>query len=234
SLAKDLARRIRMMIFMEEKILFPNALKKLTNRDWVQIRNGESAIGYAWVKPGAEWDAGLVSNMPDQQDQNRVPAETHSTSASKTNEENLAMDNRTPLAPETPIPLSVGSLPLSYLDGILKMLPFDISFVDANDKVMYYSDSPHRVFPRSPAIIGRAVQNCHPPKSVATVEKILEAFRKKEKDKAEFWIEMNGKFIYIAYKPLYDASGTYLGTLEMSMDATELRALRGQRRLLDW
>ena len=137
-------------------------------------------------------------------------------------------------SPAAVIPLSVGGLPLDYLDRIMKALPFDISFVDANDRVMYYSDSPHRVFPRSPGIIGREVQNCHPPDSVEVVERILDAFRKKEKDKADFWIQMGPKFVYISYKPIYDDAGTYLGTLEMSMDATELRGLEGQRRLLDW
>ncbi len=226
ALARDLARLIRTMIFMEEKILFPNAQKKLTNRDWAEIRNGEAAIGYAWVKPGAEWDAGLARNIPEHSMADNAQTREQSVQYGK--------NSSAMLGPESLVPLSVGKLPLSYLDGILKMLPFDISFVDAEDKVMYYSDAPHRVFPRSPAIIGRAVQNCHPPKSVATVEKILLAFRNKEKDMADFWIEMGGKFIYIVYRPLYDESGQYLGTLEMSMDATHLRSLTGQRRLLDW
>nr|HPG86838.1 PAS domain-containing protein [Spirochaetales bacterium] len=138
------------------------------------------------------------------------------------------------IGPDTPIPLSTGALPLKVLDAVLKSLPVDVSFVGADDAVMYYSDSPHRVFPRSPAIIGRAVQNCHPPKSVHIVEQIVEAFKRKEKDKADFWIQMGDRFIVISYKPIYDADGTYLGTLEMSGDATDVRALEGQRRLLDW
>ncbi|HWP68318.1 MAG TPA: PAS domain-containing protein, partial [Rectinemataceae bacterium] len=100
--------------------------------------------------------------------------------------------------------------------------------------VMYYSDSPHRLFPRSPAAIGRTVQNCHPQKSVDTVNKILAAFKNKEKDKARFWIEMGGRFILIEYYALYDGEGTYKGTLEVSQDLTDLRALQGQHRLLDW
>jgi len=204
--ARDLARRVRMMIFMEERILFPNALKRLTEADWTRLRLGEDAIGFAWVQPGAEWDPALAGAVA------RPAAQARGDS----------------------LPLSVGGLPLDYLDRILKALPFDISFVDSNDRVMYYSDSPHRVFPRSPAIIGREVQNCHPPKSVAVVERILDAFKRKEKDKADFWIQMGPRFIYISYKPVYDDAGAYLGTLEMSMDATELRGLEGQRRLLDW
>lgn len=237
-LARDLARHIRMMVFMEEKILFPNALKRLTNRDWAEIRQGEPAIGYAWVEPGAEWDAVLAKYFAQER-----PSQPAATSGSVNRYDAMSSSGignadishqQVTLEAQSLIPLSVGSLPLGVLDSILRLMPFDISFVDANDKVMFYSDSPHRVFPRSPAIIGRAVQNCHPPKSVATVEKILEAFKNKEKDKAEFWLELGGKFIYIAYKPVYDTQGQYLGTLEMSMDATELRSLTGQRKLLDW
>jgi DUF438 domain-containing protein len=130
--------------------------------------------------------------------------------------------------------LNEGALPNKVLDLMLRNLPLDVSFVDANDRVLYYSDSAHRVFPRSPAIIGREVKNCHPPKSVAVVERILEAFKKKEKDSAEFWINMGGRFILISYKAIYDEDGSYLGTMESSWDATDIRALEGERRLLDW
>jgi uncharacterized protein len=207
--ARDLSRRVRMMIFMEERILFPNALKRLSDADWAAVRRGEDAIGFAWVKPGAQWDpafAGAASSGD-------APASSR---------------------PSGDIPLSTGSLPLDWLDRMLKSLPIDLSFVDAQDKVRYYSDSPHRVFPRSPGIIGREVQNCHPQKSVAVVEKILQSFKDKKKDKADFWLEMDGRFILISYKPVYGAQGEYLGTIEMSMDATDIRKLEGQRRLLDW
>ncbi|OHD26245.1 MAG: hypothetical protein A2Y38_23580 [Spirochaetes bacterium GWB1_59_5] len=246
--ARDLAKRVRMMIFMEEKILLPNALKRLNDQDWAAVRRGEDAIGFAWVKPGAKWDAALVGGSPVS-----VPGAAGSAAGASVGGQgqyanfNAAIEAAAaraggagttqalqPIGPASMIPLSVGGLPLDVLDRILKSLPVDVSFVDADDKVMYYSDSPHRVFPRSPGIIGRSVQNCHPPKSVDVVMKILDAFKKKEKDKAEFWIQMNGRFILISYKPIYDDAGTYLGTLEMSWDATDIRALEGQRRLLDW
>ncbi len=210
SAARDLARRVRMMIFMEERILLPNALKRLTEADWAAVRRGEDAIGYAWVRPGAQYDAALAAPSPS------------------------SMPAPAPAWPDAQVPLSTGSLPLEVLDSILKSLPVDVSFVDADDRVRYYSDSPHRVFPRSPGVIGRAVQNCHPQKSVAAVERILTAFKKGEKDSADFWLEMNGRFILISYKAIRGAKGEYKGTLEMSMDATEIRALTGQRRLLDW
>ncbi len=226
--ARGLARSVRMMIFMEEKILFPNALKRLTDADWATVRHGEDAIGFAWVKPGAQWDPALVGGAAT-----GGPAGTAGGYANF-NAAIAAAGAKLAIGAADVIPLSVGGLPLGFLDRILKNLPVDISFVDADDRVMYYSDSPHRVFPRSPGIIGRSVQNCHPPKSVDVVMKILEAFRRKEKDKAEFWIQMGGRFIVISYKPVYDDAGTYLGTLEMSWDATDIRGLEGQRRLLDW
>lgn len=244
--AWDLAKRIRMMIFMEERILLPNALKRLTDQDWAAVRRGEDAIGFAWVKPGAKWDAALVGGSPGSapggagaaagQGQYANFNAAIEAAAAKAGGAGTTQASQTlqAIGPASMIPLSVGALPLDFLDRILKSLPIDVSFVDADDKVMYYSDSPHRVFPRSPGIIGRSVQNCHPPKSVDVVMKILDAFKKKEKDKAEFWIQMNGRFILISYKPIYDDAGTYLGTLEMSWDATDIRALEGQRRLLDW
>lgn len=225
-LGRDLCKRIRMMIYMEEKILFPNSIKRLSDAEWAEVRRGEDAIGFAWIKPGAQWDPALVGGG------------NLSGSMGAYSNLNAAIGKAVAKAEGTgttgSIPLSEGALPLDFLNRILTNLPIDISFVDASDKVMYYSDSPHRVFPRSPGIIGRSVENCHPPKSVDVVKKILEAFKKKEKDKAEFWLELNGRFIVISYKPIFDDAGVYLGTLEMSWDATDLRALQGQRRLLDW
>jgi hypothetical protein len=110
----------------------------------------------------------------------------------------------------------------------------DVSFVDENDTLLYYSATPDRIFPRSPGVIGRKVQNCHPPKSLDVVNRILAAFRDGRKDEAEFWIEMRGKFIHIRYFALRDGAGRYRGCLEVSQDATGIRALRGERRLLDW
>jgi len=113
-------------------------------------------------------------------------------------------------------------------------LPIDISFVNENDEVVYYSQTPERIFPRGPGIIGRKVQNCHPPKSVAMVERILKGFRAGTKDSAEFWIRMKGKIIHIRYFAVKDQNGTYRGTLEVSQDITYIQRLEGEKRLLDW
>ncbi len=125
-----------------------------------------------------------------------------------------------------------GSLTQSQMEAMFKVLPFDLSFIGADDRVKFYSDPPGRIFPRSPAVIGRRVQNCHPPKSVATVEEILRSFKHGEKDSAEFWLESRQAFIHIQYFAVRDENGAYLGTLEVSQDATHLRSLAGEKRLL--
>jgi DUF438 domain-containing protein len=117
---------------------------------------------------------------------------------------------------------------------ILRHLPVDISFVDAAGHVRYYSETEDRIFPRTPGAIGRHVENCHPPKSVHMVKEILRAFEAGERNVAEFWIELGGKFIHIRYFAVRSPEGEFLGTLEMGQDVTKIRELEGQRRLLEW
>ena len=117
---------------------------------------------------------------------------------------------------------------------MLKVLPLDISYIDENDRVLYYSQGKERMFPRSPGIIGRTVQNCHPPKSAHIVQKIIDGFRNKEKEEAEFYFTMNGRFLHISYYPVYDENGVYRGVIEAGQDVTGIRALEGEQKLLDW
>jgi DUF438 domain-containing protein len=132
------------------------------------------------------------------------------------------------------LPLGTGALSLEVVDLMLRHLPLDLSFVDENDVVRYYSEGKERIFPRTPAAIGRTVQNCHPPKSVATVNRILDSFRAGSKDVAEFWIEMGLRFVDIRYFAVRDSAGRYRGCLEVTQDIGPMRALTGERRLLDW
>ncbi len=127
-----------------------------------------------------------------------------------------------------------GELNLEQIMLILNNLPLDITFVDENDKVRFFSRPKERFFPRSPAIIGRAVQNCHPPESVHIVEEIVAAFKNGEKDNAKFWLELKGKFILIQYFALSNDKNEYKGVIEVSQDVTDIRALKGEHRLLDW
>jgi len=131
------------------------------------------------------------------------------------------------------IPLPVGALTAEQLGLVLGNLPFDITYVDEHDRVRYYSEG-HRIFPREPEVIGRKVHNCHPPKSVHIVEQIITEFREGRRNLAEFWLDFRGRFVHISYIALRDAGGQYRGVLEVAQDATHVRSLEGQRRLLEW
>jgi DUF438 domain-containing protein len=130
--------------------------------------------------------------------------------------------------------LDTGDLIPEQINLMLTHLPVDITFVDENDRVAYYSQGKERIFPRSPGVIGREVQKCHPPKSIHIVNEILEKFRSGKRDVAEFWIQMKETFIHIRYFAVRDQAGSYRGCLEVSQDVTEIRQLGGEQRLMNW
>jgi len=209
STSQALAKMADDMVTKEEKILYPMSVDTLSDDEWGQIRAGEDEIGYALIGDVPAWPAGAAAAAGG------------------------AAAEAGPAGPSGAIPLTTGALTAEQLGLMLTALPVDISFVDENDEVRFYSEG-ERIFPRSPGVIGRKVQNCHPPASVHKVQEIVDAFRAGEKDEAEFWIEMQGKFLHIRYFALRDAAGAYRGTVEMVQDATHIRALEGQRRLVDW
>ncbi len=127
-----------------------------------------------------------------------------------------------------------GELSFKEILMILNALPIDLTFVDENNKVKYFTRPKDRIFPRSPAVIGRDVKNCHPPANVHVVEEIIESFRSGKEDFAKFWINIKGRVILIQYFALRDAKGVYKGVLEVSQDITEIKSLEGERRLLKW
>jgi DUF438 domain-containing protein len=135
--------------------------------------------------------------------------------------------------PEGLIPLSTGALTREQINLMLTHLPVDVTFVDEHDRVRYFSQGRERIFDRSAAIIGREVTKCHPPQSVHKVQVILDDFRSGKRDVAEFWIQMGGAFVHIRYYALRDAQGTYKGCIEVSQDVAHIRALEGEKRLLD-
>ncbi len=205
---------IREMFYKEEHILLPNALERLSDADWRAIRDQEDEFGFSFATRGNDWPG---------------------SAEQKTAETDKIEEKPNPERIETmsDFPLTNGDLTIKQIDLMLKNLPVDITFVDENDTVRYYSETPGRIFKRTAAIIGRKVQNCHPPASVDKVVRIVEDFRAGKRDVAEFWIEMKGKFIHIRYFAMRDADGTYKGTLEVSQDLTEVRKLKGEKRLLD-
>jgi DUF438 domain-containing protein len=214
STAHAVAKMADDMVSKEEKVLYPMSVDTLSDDEWRQIRAGEDEIGYALIGDVPSW-----------------PVEAAAAAGAAAAEAGPSV--AAPGAPDGAIPLTTGALTAEQLGLMLTALPVDISFVDEHDEVRFYSEG-ERIFPRSPGVIGRRVQNCHPPASVHKVQEIVDAFRAGDKDVAEFWIEMGGKFLHIRYFAIRDAAGQYRGTVEMVQDATQIRALEGQRRLVDW
>ncbi|NLB72141.1 MAG: DUF438 domain-containing protein [Chloroflexi bacterium] len=136
--------------------------------------------------------------------------------------------------PGAQIPLKTGALTPGQIDLLLTNLPVDVTFVDENDQVRYFTQGKERIFTRTAAIIGRDVHNCHPPQSVHVVHKILDEFKAGTKDQAEFWLQSGEAFIHIHYFALRDDAGVYKGVIEVSQNVTGIRALEGEKRLLDW
>lgn len=202
---KTLITMLRDMIYKEEHILFPMTLDTLSDEDWLKVMAGEGEIGYSWVKPEKSWQPTSAATQVEMME-GRIGS----------------------------MNLDTGQLTQDQVNLLLTHLPVDISYVSENDEVLYYSNTEERIFPRSAGIIGRKVQNCHPPKSVDVVEKILAEFKAGNKDSADFWIQMRGRFILIRYFAVRDRDGKYKGCLEVSQDVTDIRGLQGEKRLLDW
>jgi len=127
-----------------------------------------------------------------------------------------------------------GSLLKEEIEALLESLPVDLTFVDKHDTVKYFNKAQSRIFKRSKTVIGRKVQQCHPQKSIHIVNRILEAFKKGERDSAEFWIKLDERLIYIRYFAVRDREGRYLGTLEVTQDITQIKKIKGEKRILDW
>ena len=192
------------MIMKEEEILFPMTMDKLTDENWYDIYRQTNEIGYCLYDPKVEWKPEGINLA-----------------------ENKSEDDNT-------IHLPSGKLSVEELMSIMNTVPFDLTFVDKEDKVKYFTQGRERVFDRNRAILGRDVRMCHPPSSVHVVEQILNDFKSGKADSAPFWIQMQGKFIHIEYFALRNDAGEYLGTLEVSADLTEKRAIGGEQRILSY
>ena len=186
----------------ENKVLFPTAMKLLKESDWVDVRKQFDDIGYFSLSPDV------------------IPADAK------------IEETKPVIVDEKQVDLGTGVLDLEILQQIFKTLPVDTTFVDKDDVVKFYSEGPDRVFIRTPSVIGRLVENCHPSKSVDKVMKIIESFKNKTLDKAEFWLELGDRLIFIRYFPVRNKAGEYLGVLEVTQDITDIRKIEGEKRLL--
>lgn len=192
----------------EEEILFPMCMDLLTTEDWWNIHNQTLEFGFTLHDPQVEWKPEGFS------------AESYNITGVLNESGSLQLPS--------------GSFTVSEIMSILNTVPFDMTFVDKNDKVKYFTQGSHRIFARSRSIINRDVRLCHPPGSVHIIEKILDDFKSGKASHAPFWIQMHGKFIHIEYFALRDEDGSYLGTLEVSQDLTQQRKLEGEKRILSY
>lgn len=197
--------RLKEMIFKEEKILFPMALETLTEEEWAGVAQGSAEIGYCLIEAPPAW-------------------------------------HTRPAAPQTRLEPGEGQAHLKFATGsltaeevrlIFNHLPVDITFVDKDNVVKYFSATKDRIFARTPAIIGRRVENCHPPASVHVVQKLLEDFKSGRKDSEDFWIKYGDKYVLIRYFAVRDEGGNYVGTLEVTMDIKPIQAITGEKRIMD-
>ncbi len=195
------------MVQKEESILFPTSLEKLSEADWADVLRGSGEVGYAFIDPPEE-------------------AEQLARELLGTVEETASLGDDEIIFPS-------GSVNPEELMAILNGLPVELTFVGPDDRVKYFSEGEGRIFVRTRAVIGREVRHCHPPGSVDLVETILRDFKDKKRDSADFWLEMGGRFIYSVFYAIRGKDGGYLGTLEVTQDATKVRSLTGQKRLLD-
>jgi DUF438 domain-containing protein len=213
--AKDLStkaaesiERVHEMIFKEENILFPMALDTLNEDEWLKIARESHDLGFCIYEPKREWKPVRVNVEEKERQEGEVPA-----------------------GPGY-ITFETGILTQKELEAMLNTLPVDVTFVDKDGIVKYFSHGTERIFPRAKSVIGRKVTNCHPPASVHIVEQIVEDLMSGKKDHEDFWIKMGDRYIMIRYLAVRDNEGNYIGTLEFTQNIAPLQAIEGEKRLL--
>ena len=198
--------RVKDMITKEEHILMPMMLEHMTFFDWVLVDSSSDEIGYFLEKPTESW-------------KQEKPADEKSDEVEVTQKEGT-------------VPFDAGYLTFEQVNQMLNTLPFDMTFVDDEGHVKYFTQGSERIFDRPKTIIGRHVSMCHPPQSVHVVEEIVESFRSGRKDSEDFWIKMKDMFVLIRYFAVRSKEGKYLGTLELTQNIKPIRELEGEKRLI--
>ncbi|MBL4559808.1 MAG: DUF438 domain-containing protein [Labilibaculum sp.] len=201
------------IISREEYLLFPVALNAVSDELWDEMNKQSHEIGFSFIEAPelVKVEKKLVKK------------------ANSMKGEELDMNQ----LGDTLLNFETGLMTLKQAMMLLNHLPVDITMIDENDRVCFFSNPKERFFPRSKAIIGRTVQNCHPPESVHVVDDLVKAFKSGDKDSESFWIQMKGRFILIQYFALRDEDNAYKGCIEVSQDVTDIRKLDGEKRLMD-
>ncbi|MFC2382700.1 MAG: DUF438 domain-containing protein [Porphyromonas sp.] len=214
------------LIEKEETVLYPTSLAMIRPDEFEEMKAGDREIGFAWIKVGGGHRA--------EESKKPLPA----TEAAGFASDLAALLGKYGFSggstPGQLLEVATGQMTLEQINLVYKHMPVDFSYVDENEIVRFYTDTDHRVFPRSKNVIGRDVKNCHPRTSVHLVEEIIDKFRRGEQDEVDFWINKPGLFIYIYYVAVRDEEGRFRGILEMMQDCTRIRSLEGSRTLLSW
>ena len=211
----------------EETVLYPTSLAMIRPAEFEEMKSGDREIGFAWIRVGKEAPKADTSKET-----------TPATAAAGFANELASLLGKYGFGggstPGALLEVATGQMTLEQINLVYKHMPVDFSYVDENEIVRFYTDTDHRVFPRSKNVIGRDVKNCHPRTSVHLVEEIIEKFRRGEQNEVDFWINKPGLFIYIYYVAVRDEEGRFRGVLEMMQDCTRIRSLEGSRTLLSW
>ena len=232
--------KLRDLNSKELEVLLPTSYKLLSDEEFVRMSKNDHEIGYAiiqapglYVVPGINDSAAQLNGNNSAQGGAAVSNEFLNDLAGLLSKY-VGPVGGAPVGKDAVLDVATGKLTLEQINLVFRHLPVDLSYVDENELVKFYSDTPHRIFPRSANVIGREVKNCHPAKSVHIVEEIVEKFRSGEQSQAEFWINKPGLFIYVIYTAVRDENGKFRGVLEMMQDCTHIRELEGSRTLLTW
>ena len=204
---------LRNLLAVEDTRLFPNAMQLLSKEDWEEFYEGDEEMGWMLLEKPKPY--------PPVEDAYVHPSEDFT-------------EREHSFSTKDSFHLDEGYMTPDQVNLLLRFLPIDITYVDENDKVIFYNRGDNRVFPRSKGIIGREVRFCHPPKSVDMVLRIVDEFKAGTRDVAEFWFNFRGQIIHIRYFAIRDNDKKYRGVIEMSQDITDIQKLEGEKRLLDW
>jgi DUF438 domain-containing protein len=217
--------------YKENNILFPTAMKVITNQEWPEIRRQFDDIGYCCFTPEAATvplgGTGAAAGAPGAAAGASAPAQAGGAGAAA---------GAAPAARgivEDAIVLETGNIPRESLEALLNTIPAELTFVDADDTVRFYSVPKDPIFPRTKAIIGRKVQLCHPQSSVHVVDKLVTEMKSGKRDVAEFWMQRGENTIHIRYFAVRDKARRYVGCLEVTQDVTGIKKLTGEKRLMD-
>ncbi|NLM75978.1 MAG: DUF438 domain-containing protein [Clostridiaceae bacterium] len=200
--------RVKEMIYKEESILLPLAVDTLSEDEWIEIQKSSDEAGYALIKPKAKWKPVRVDVEEKAREEGEEPSN------------------------DGYVDFDAGIMTPEEINAVLNTLPLDLTFVDKDGIVKWFSMGSERIFARPKTVLGREVKNCHPPASMHIVEKIIEDLKSGKKDHEDFWIRMGDRYAFIRYFAVRNKKGKFLGVLEVTQDIKPIQEITGEKRLM--